>query len=212
MGLHSTQDTDEGGKIYIWEITETEEELRNICGAIPQDEEEELTLIKGESRRKEKLAERALLNYIYPEKVYLGHHDNGKPYIQQNAVEISISHTYRFVAILLHDEEDVGIDIESLDRDFAAVETKALSEDEREDLSEKNRNLHLAIYWSAKEAIYKRMSQNGIDFASQIKVEKFNPKENGELEATFIHKDGEEEEFRLDYQIFENHIMVWLEG
>ena len=67
---------------------------------------------------------------MFPEKLYLGHHDNGKPYLQNCAVEISISHCARFVAIIAHPEESVGIDIESLDRDFSAVERKALSEDE----------------------------------------------------------------------------------
>ena len=32
--------------------------------------------------------------------------------------------------LIIHDDEEVGIDIESLDRDFSAVEKKALSEDE----------------------------------------------------------------------------------
>ena len=74
--------------------------------------------------------------------------------------------------------------------DFSAVEKKALSEDEREDLGDKKRNLQLAIYWCAKEAIYKRMSRHGVDFAKQMEVEKFNPKDEGEIEATFIDKDG----------------------
>ena len=100
----------------------------------------------------------------------------------------------------------------SLDRDFSAVEKKALSEEEIDDLSKKNHNLQLAIYWCAKEAIYKRMSQNGVDFALQIEIEKFTPKDNGELEALFIHKDGEEEEFNLEYMVIENHLMVWLVG
>lgn len=212
MGLHSKHETDEGADIYLWEISETEEELKKICSPIPNEELEELFIIKSEARRKEKLAERALLNIIFPEKVYLGHHDNGKPYIQNSAVEISISHTNRFVAIIVHDEEDVGIDIECLDRDFSAVEKKALSEEEIDDLSKKNHNLQLAIYWCAKEAIYKRMSQNGVDFALQIEIEKFTPKDNGELEALFIHKDGEEEEFNLEYMVIENHLMVWLVG
>ena len=33
-----------------------------------------------------------------------------------------------------------------------------------------------------------------------------------ELEATFIHKDGEEETFELNYEVFDGHVMVWLVG
>ena len=173
-----------------------------------------MKLIKNASRRKEKLAVRALLNEIFDDRVYLGHHDNGKPYLQNQLTEISITHSERFVAIITHPFEDVGIDIESLDRDFSAVEKKVLSEEEIDDLSdsERKRDMQLPIYWCAKEAIYKRMSILGVDFAEQIEVERFNPRKDGELEATFIHKDGTELDFELEYMIFDNHIMVWLVG
>jgi hypothetical protein len=36
------------------------------------------------------------------------------------------------------------------------------------------------------------MSQHGVDFAKQMEVDKFNPKEEGDIEATFINKDGTE--------------------
>ena len=211
MGLYLRKKLEQGGEISVWEVTESEEELLKII-SIPNDELEELYFTRSESRRKEKLAVRALLNTVFEDKVYLGHHDNGSPFIQNNSTHISITHTTRFVAIITHPTEDVGIDIECLERDFSAVEKKALSEEEREDLSDKHRNLQLAIYWCAKEAIYKRMSQHGVDFAKQMEVDKFNPKDEGEIDATFIDKDGEEEEFELEYEVFDNHVLVWLVG
>lgn len=211
MGLYLRKKLRNGAEISVWEVTESEDDLLKLV-SIPNDELEELYLTRSEARRKEKLAVRALLNTVFEEKVYLGHHDNGSPFIQNNSIHISITHTNRFVAIITHPTEDVGIDIESIERDFSVVEKKALSEEEREDLSEKHRNLHLAIYWCAKEAIYKRMSQHGVDFAKQMEVDKFNPKDEGEIDATFIDKDGEEEEFELEYEVFDNHVMVWLVG
>ena len=137
---------------------------------------------------------------------------SGKPYLENCATNISITHTEKYVAVIIHDEDDLGIDIESLDRDFSAVEQRALSEDEIEDLDDDSRNEQLAIYWCAKEAIFKRMSQLRVDFAEQIEVEKFRPKGKGELEATFIHKNGHEEEFNLGYVIFDRHVLVWVVG
>ena len=214
MGLYLRRRLDNGAELAVWKITESEEDLREICAPIPNDELEELMILRNESRRKEKLAVRALINELYPEKLYLGHHDNGRPYLQNCLTEISISHCDDYAVILVHPEESVGIDIERLDRDFTAVEKKALSEDEIEDLSDdsEDHKLQLAIYWCAKEAIYKRMSKNGVDFAEQIELAKFNPHDEGTLEATFIDKDGEEENFKLDYYIFDDHVMVWLVG
>ena len=212
MGLYKREKLENGAEICVWEISEDEDDLRRICSPIPNDELEELQLLKSSARRKEKLAVRALINEMFPEKLYLGHHDNGKPYLQNCAVEISISHCSKYAVVITHPEEDVGIDIESLDRDFSAVEKKALSEDELDDLSSKNHNTQLAIYWCAKEAVYKRMSRNDVDYAEDIILEKFTPKDEGELEAIFIYNDGEEEEFDLNYEIFDNHVMVWLVG
>lgn len=209
MALYLQKELENEARIYVWDMTETEEELMATT-SVPDDELEELTFIKSASRRREKLATRALLNTIFPEKLYLGHHDNGKPYLHNTAMEISIAHDDRFVAIILHQDEDVGIDIEKLDRDFSAVEKKALSEDEIDDLDERKKNTQLAIYWCAKEAIFKRMSLNGVDFAEQIEIDKFNPHEDGDLDATFIHKDGSEIELELGYEVFDGHVMVWL--
>jgi phosphopantetheine--protein transferase-like protein len=211
MALFFSRELDNGATVSVWEITESENELLALC-SVPTDEQEELRLIRNVDRRRERLAVRALLNQIFDGKVYLGHHDNGRPFLQNSLIEISISHTKRFVVILTHPEESVGIDIESLDRDFSVVEKKVLSQEEIEDLSEKNRELHLAIYWSAKEAIFKRMSISDVDFSKQIVIKKFAPRENGEIDALFIREDGEQMEFELEYTVFEDHVMVWLVG
>lgn len=211
MGLILNRELENGAIISLWEIVETEEELL-LLSSVPSEELEELQLIRNPARRKEKLAVRALLNEIFEDKLYLGHHDNGRPFLQNSVIEISISHTSRFACILTHPEESVGIDIELLSRNFTAVEKKALSPEEIEDLSDRDRDLHLAIYWSAKEAVYKRMSRSGIDFAKQIFIKKFNPKDSGEITAIFTDKDGEEQEFDLEYEIFQDHIMAWIVG
>ena len=211
MGLYLKKELENEATIAVWQITETEQELIELSST-PSDEMEEISYIRSESQRKQRLAVRALLNQMFDEKVYLSHHDNGKPYLENMVTNISISHTEKYVAIILHDEEDLGIDLESLDRDFSAVEKRALSEDEIDDLDDERRNEQLAIYWCAKEAIFKRVSAYKVDFAEQIEVERFRPRGEGELEATFIHKDGYEEEFELEYMTFDRHVMVWVVG
>ena len=211
MALYLRKTLDNKAEIAVWQITETEEELKSMC-SVPNDEMEEISWIRSESLRKQRLAVRALLDQLFEEKVYLSHHDNGKPFLENMVTNISITHTDRYVAIILHESEDVGIDIESLDRDFKAVELKALSEDEIDDLDDDRRNEQLAIYWCAKEAIFKRLSLYNVDFAEQIEVERFHPRGEGELEATFINKDGHEEEFELEYTTFDRHGLVWVVG
>ena len=211
--LQKELDDDYHLRLGVWQITETEAELRALT-SIPSDELEEISYIKSESLRKQKLAVRALLDVMFEEKVYLSHHDNGKPYIENNSVNISITHTDKYVAVILNDIEEVGIDCESLDRDFSAVEKKALSEDELDELEDDadERRIQLAIYWCAKEAVYKKMSQYKVDFAEQIEIEAVRLRKEGELDATFINKDGYEEELSLEYMIFDRHVLVWVSG
>ena len=210
MGLYLKKELDNEAVIGVWQITETEEELKELSST-PSDEMEEISFIRSESLRKQRLAVRALLNTLFDDKVYLSHHDNGKPYLENNPVNISITHTEKYVAVILHEEENVGIDIESLDRDFSAVEKKALSEDEIDDLEDEKRNEQLAIYWCAKEAVFKLLSRYNVDFAEQIEIERFRPRGEGELEATFTSKN-DEEEFDLEYITFDRHVLVWVVG
>ena len=211
MALYLRKKLENKAEIAVWQVTETEEELIKLS-SVPTDEMEEISLFRSESQRRQKLAVRALLNEVFEEKMYLNHHDNGKPYLENCVTNISITHTDKYVAIIISDDDELGIDIESLDRNFAPVEQKALSEDEIDDLDDDKKNEQLAIYWCAKEAIFKRMSQSRVNFAEQIEVEKFNLKKEGELEATFIHKDEYEEDFELEYMMFDRHVLVWLVG
>ena len=211
MALYLRKKLDNKAEIAVWQVTETEEELIKLS-SVPTDEMEEISLFRSESQRRQKLAVRALLNEVFEEKMYLNHHDNGKPYLENCVTNISITHTDKYVAIIISDDDELGIDIESLDRNFAPVEEKALSEEEIDDLDDDKKNEQLAIYWCAKEAIFKRMSQSRVNFAEQIEVEKFNLKKEGELEATFIHKDEYEEDFELEYMMFDRHVLVWLVG
>ena len=115
MALYFRKRVQKKAEIAVWKIEETEEELLRIC-SVPDDELEEIMFIQNEQRRKEKLAVRALLNEVFEDKVYLEHHDNGKPFLENNPCEISITHTQKYVAIIIHPDEYVGIDIESLSR------------------------------------------------------------------------------------------------
>ena len=56
------------------------------------------------------------------------------------------------------------------------------------------------------------MSQYNVDFAEQIEIDDFRLRGEGELSATFIQKDGFEEEILLQYMTFDRHVLVWVAG
>ena len=101
------------------------------------------------------------------------------------------------------------------------MEKRALSPEERDDLMDKEeddpekmeeRNTQLAIYWCAKEALYKRMGRNNVDFSEDMEVDRFSVREEGEIDVTFKYPQNEEEEFEMQYEVFEDHVLVWMVG
>ncbi|MDR0296316.1 MAG: 4'-phosphopantetheinyl transferase superfamily protein [Prevotellaceae bacterium] len=209
MPLVNIEYQPEGSRIAIWEITETEEMLMQ-CISEHDRVLEDLVSTAHPQRRLERLAVRALLkNVLNKQDVHLQHYDNGRPYLANSTTNISISHTKHFAAIIYNEKAPVGCDIECYTRDFSAVEQKALSDEERKYLSDKCHNLQLCLLWCAKEAIYKCVKEDSVDFARQIFVKKFIPKEKGKLSALYTNSIGFATEFILRYKMIENYLMVW---
>jgi phosphopantetheinyl transferase len=209
MPLHSIKKNKDGSTIALWEITESEQTLREHC-SLPSTVEAEMTFIANEQRRKERLAVHLLLNHLLRKKVYLSYQDNGRPFLQNEVGDISIAHTKRFVCIIYHPTEHVGIDIESTLRDFSVVEKKALSQTERNGLSAKHKNRQLCLLWCAKEALFKRIGENGTDFSKQLLIDRFVPHRKGKLSATYINKEQLSTGYKLRYRLVDDHAMVWI--
>ena len=92
MALYLRKKLDNKAEIAVWQITETEEQLTSLS-SVPNDEMEEISIIRNKNQRMQRLAVRALLNEVFEEKMYLNHHDNGKPYLENCVTNISITHT-----------------------------------------------------------------------------------------------------------------------
>lgn len=188
MALYHLEDNKDGSTLAIWEQPNP--------------------VSRKEKRENERNMEQNLLDTLFGPGRVLDHHPNGQPYIQNFPVNISISHTNRFAVILTHPNKRVGVDVELLDRDFGSVEKRALSAKESANLLQEKKSLQLAIIWSAKEAIYKLLSMEGVDFSQQIEIEKFNPKRQGVVRALFLDKIGKKTEFIVKYQTIDNHILT----
>ena len=137
MALYLRKRLENKAEIAVWQVTETEDELRNLV-SVPTDELEEISLYRDENHRRQKLAVRALLNEVFEEKMYLNHHDNGKPYLENSVTNISITHTDRYVAIIISDDDELGIDIE-IDETIVPEERPARKPRRAEDEAEGER-------------------------------------------------------------------------
>lgn len=192
-----------GGLIGIWKFTESVAEL------IPSFSEIELNdpnfrKYTHDKRRVEWLATRLLIRQLIDCDFTIEYLESGKPIIRHHQFKhLSISHSREFAAVILHKELNVGIDIEEISRDYNRIEKRFLSEEELLYVA-KNQSLQ-CLFWCAKEAVFKLVEDDGIDFKKQIHISDNQSK----LTACFSCKKGQTN-YVLHTTTFENNCLVWV--
>lgn len=191
--------------LAVWQIAETVDELLSLCH--PQDQSDQaFQKFTFDKRKTEWLATRALLKQMIGPGFEISYTPSGKPLIFHPVYQhISISHSREFVVVYIHSDYAVGIDVESMNRNYSPICKRYLSESELSEVKEDI--LYQCLYWCAKEAIFKLVEEDGIDFRKQIGVT-FDPQKTW-MTAKYTSAD-EETFYRLQYDIFDQHCMVWV--
>lgn len=191
------------GLLLLWEITEELEWLEQQFPHLASDET--FISLKNKKRQREWLAVKMMLKHIGCKDFNVYYNENYQPQINHKSYPyISISHSKKMAGILIHPTNSVGLDIESLDRNFIQVEKKYLSTKEIE-LAHQAENRH-CLFWCAKEAIYKMAGIPGLHFAEQIIL---NVTNKNELIAELI-ADKKNNTFQLDYIQYDRQLVVFL--
>lgn len=157
------------GLLGLWEITETTEKL--LSQYQPKNTElDDFLLFRNELRKREWLATRLLLKQILGNDSIIHYDPTGKPHLVNSTGNVSISHSFDYVAIFYHPENQPGIDIESITRNIERAAGRFLSPKELNDCTVNGTlsNKDLMLRWCAKEAVFKMVPYTDIDFANQI--------------------------------------------
>ncbi len=161
----------------IWGIREIKKSPEELFGMLDKKELylPKLQQITSDCRKAEWLSIRVLLKELLNEEKKILYTETGKPYFADNSFQISISHTKGYVAVALHKDKPVGIDIEYISPRIKKIRDKFLSEDEITNIDPNNEIIHLLLHWSAKESIFKALVQENVDFRENIHIEPFKP-------------------------------------
>lgn len=194
----------------IWKIEESSEELLKLL-----DRKEEylpaLSSLHTEKRKQEWLAVRVLLRELLGEEKLIAYHANGAPYLPDAPFYISLSHTHGYVAVLLQEQPFVGIDIEERGDRILRVRSRFMSKEEEAIIVPGREIEHLLVYWCAKEALFKMIGQEGVDFQTHLKVYPFSLAQSGALLAQETHTSAART-FCLCYEILPEFVWVWSIG
>ena len=203
MPFFYQQNINETAHLAIWSIQEpasffeTDTQL-----AVP---------IANEERKIQHLAVRLLFKLMMPaaDLNQLVMADNGKPYLIGLPFHFSFSHCKGYAACAL-DDKPIGIDIEIIHPRIAKVAHKFLNEKEKSmiaDLEQEDQLNQLAFLWAAKEAMYKKYEQLGIDFAKDFNILELTKGDRGTIPAAIVHK-GNKIDLRLDYHFGADYVCV----
>ena len=172
MPLNKSIAVDQETHVLIWEITESESDLKAPI-KLGNYSQERLVSMKSELHRKAYLSVRHLLAIAQYTDEDLSYNEHGKPKLS-DGVEISITHSGQYAAIILS-SKPVGIDIEKQRDKIERIAHKFVSSKEEEYLlAIAERIKALTIIWGAKESIYKLYGEKGLSFKQHMDLAPFD--------------------------------------
>jgi len=191
----------------MWKIEEDFDTLLQSV-TLNADEKKKLKSFRSVKRKLEFLSVRALLAELTDNKASIVYNKNNKPFLKDGAMFISISHSYQLTAILLSVNEKVGVDLEYMSSNIAAVALKFINVKEKIIKDPINRLYHLYIHWCAKEALYKICDKEIKNIRKEVSIEPFKVRNSGEITGN-VHTNVMNENFSLQYMKYDNYTIVW---
>ncbi len=170
MPLYKTITVNSATKVLIWKIEESFDTLlKNI--ELTAKNTGRLNGMKSIHHQKGFLSIRNLLAIEGYTDYDLYYDTNGKPHLK-NELNISITHSFIFSAIILSDNK-VGIDVEKKRDKILRIAHKFTSVKNFDKSSLTYKIRKLTAIWCAKESLYKGFNSAGLSFLNHIHVEDF---------------------------------------
>jgi len=220
MPLFKTISLNSYTQVFVWEITETFDELFQSV-ALRDISLARLEGMKSESHQKGFLSVRRLLMEAGYTDFDLYYDDFGKPHLKSqmndagcqmntrhltsNIQHISISHSHDFSVITISDDS-IGIDLEILKDKTLKIATRFMDVSHLGNLSEENQLIKATVIWGIKESVFKIKNEIGISFKDHIFESEFNLRDKKcSVELRFNNKV---EHFDIVFDFIKNYVFV----
>jgi phosphopantetheinyl transferase len=183
MPLYKERSIGDYSKTAIWKVEEEEAFFMDQTG-LTSDK-------KNGVKRLEHLAGRFLLQYLLPQLDFatIGISPLGKPYLTDNSLHFSITHSFPYIGVAIDFEKEIGIDVQTIQERIHRIQHKFLSAQEQ--LITQNETGKITLAWAAKEAAFKRYGLGAVDFIQHMPITEMV---FGEKEATLKMAFSKEDE------------------
>lgn len=175
-------------KLLVCEFSESVDELFQKWWYVGL-ETSEYEKILSEKRKREYLGVRIAMRAMLGKEIAICYNDQGRPSLADNSWQISVSHSNKWIAVMAHPNRLVGIDIECPTDKIQQLYTRFLSKTEQEELNNGKNIKQLQLAWSAKEALYKIIGKQAVDFKKQLRIFPFEVKTEGQLLAQHLETE-----------------------
>lgn len=188
----------------LWKVTEDEALLKDAVPVetVPAD-------IVNPLKRLEFLAGRALIRSLLQvwDLPYHGLMKDtfGKPFLSNSGIHLSLSHSYPYVAAIVHRRKNVGIDLEQPKEKLLKVAPRILAEGELQDAGDDV--VKHCVYWCAKETLIKIHGKKDLILSKNLLVAPFPLREKGDLIGRIIANDTETA-IPLEYYVYDNFVVA----
>jgi 4'-phosphopantetheinyl transferase len=188
--------------LVLWTITESLSEMYALAKASAIDISE-TDKFKLDSRKKQFIASRLLVNKLGFDVTKLKYTSNGKPYFSDSKSGISFSHSGDYVACIVADVE-VGVDIQVYNPKLENIRTRFLCEVENKEISSLEK---LHAYWCAKEALFKLYAKGNVEFKTELLIQPFNLSNKGSFSGKILKEKSIDVE--LFYEKTQEYMLVY---
>lgn len=188
-------------RLALWHMSETIGELLDMSGLTSEEESRIFDKYKSETRRREKLTVRILLNSLFGTSAVISYNEDGRPFLS-NGYDVSISHTRDYVAVIVSRCRRVAVDIEKISQRALKVKDKFLRPDEKATSS-----LMALIHWCSKETLYKFYSYEHLELQEMRVNLVEGTDQNGFVLAENLHH---KKEVRVSYHVAGDFVLTYI--
>lgn len=195
-------------EIGIWSITETIDELIRLASP-GAEQREQLSSMRSEKRRTQWLAVRALLKKLPHSECEIRYNHLGKPSLENNKCQLSITHSGTLVAVQLSTGTYCGIDVQAISPKIERLAEKFIHPKESAFIPMNNKVEYLNLIWTMKEAVFKHFGSD-LEFRRQIHIQPFDLESEKDGMALVKTSDASHE-IRLKWMRINDYFLTYLE-
>ena len=206
MPLYRDRTDDDGTRVVIWEVSEDHDYFRD--GLMLSHQEREFVKTLNNKRQLEWMASRDLMQKVMDIDIeaQLRKDKFGKPYLLQDDVHISISHSHKYSALACS-PKIIGIDIQlQLDK-ISRIAHKFINEKEWTYVEDDKKIEYMHVIWGAKESMYKAYGRKRVEFIEDMELDPFVFHEEGFTFAGRLEKE-KLYQYDLNAEKFDNYHFV----